>query len=243
MNTWSDPDFDDSPPPGEDWGAQLFQAGHGAPAPGAPRCPWVLLLDASRSMAGAPIAALNEGLRGFAEELAKDELARQRVELAVVTFGGTVQVVQDFAPADSVSLPELRAGGPAPLGSGVLKALDLIAARKAELHARGVAYYRPWLFLVSDGPPRGEALDVTRQAVQRLRAEEAADRVFFFAVGGAGANLKWLAKLSARPPLKLRGPGFGELFTWLARSAGLLARSRAGEQVALPPVEWGSVAP
>lgn len=35
-----------------------------------PRCPCVLLLDTSGSMGGAPIAALNDGLKTFAGSLA-----------------------------------------------------------------------------------------------------------------------------------------------------------------------------
>ena len=47
-----------------------------------PRCPCVLLLDTSSSMQGAPIDALNQGLRTFKDELMKDPLASRRVEIA-----------------------------------------------------------------------------------------------------------------------------------------------------------------
>ena len=40
-----------------------------------PRCPCVLLLDTSSSMRGAPIEALNEGLRVFKTDLMHDALA------------------------------------------------------------------------------------------------------------------------------------------------------------------------
>ena len=33
------------------------------------------------------------------------------------------------------------------MGGGIHKALDLIAARKAQYKTNGVAYYRPWVFL------------------------------------------------------------------------------------------------
>src|SRR5690242_18236634 len=45
-----------------------------------PRCPCVLLLDTSGSMHGAAIAALNQGLQTFRDDLAKDPLASRRVE-------------------------------------------------------------------------------------------------------------------------------------------------------------------
>ena len=43
-----------------------------------PRCPCVLLLDASGSMAGQPIKQLNAGLNQFQQELGSDPLAAKR---------------------------------------------------------------------------------------------------------------------------------------------------------------------
>ena len=59
-----------------------------------PRCPVVLVLDTSGSMKGTPIQELNQGLREFSLALRRDRLASLRVEVAVVTFGGTPRVVE-----------------------------------------------------------------------------------------------------------------------------------------------------
>ena len=63
----------------------------------------------------------------------------------------------------------------------------------------------------------------------------------FFAVGVQGANLKFLAKMSVRPPLKLKGLRFVDMFVWLSKSTERIAHSREGDQVALPPVNWGTM--
>lgn len=220
-----------------DWGEDLFAAsGEFADNPD-PRCPCVLLLDNSSSMAGAPLASLNEGLRTFREELVKDPLARQRVEVAVVTFGSPVHIVQPFVTAECFLPPVLCPRGQTPLGTGVLEALDLLDARKAKYRACGVSYSRPWLLLVSDGMPQGESWEVTRHALQRLRAAEAARKVSVFAIGIAGANLKFLTRLCQRPPLALPNLRFAELFTWLSASAGRAAHSPEDDQLALPPLD------
>ncbi len=224
-----------------DWGVELFQAGLEFADNPEPRCPCVLLLDTSKSMSGEPIQALNEGLRTFREELLKDTLARQRVEVAIVTFGGSVQVVQNFVTVDSFDPPVLQASGQTPMGSAVLQALDLIDARKLQYRANGIVYYRPWVFMITDGAPKGESLEVTRQAVQRIKTAEAEKKVAFFSVGVEGANMKLLSKLSTRQPMKLRGLKFVEMFVWLSKSAERVAHSREGEQVALPPVDWGTI--
>jgi len=56
-----------------------------------PRCPVVLVLDTSGSMAGKAIDDLNEGLRAFSSALKADRLASLRVEVAVIAFGGKVR--------------------------------------------------------------------------------------------------------------------------------------------------------
>ena len=58
-----------------------------------PRCPVVLVLDTSGSMAGDKIRELNAGLVDFSDALKKDRLASLRVEVAVVTFGGRVRAL------------------------------------------------------------------------------------------------------------------------------------------------------
>ena len=220
-----------------DWGEELFTTSREFADNPDPRCPCVLLLDNSSSMAGAPLASLNEGLRTFREELGKDPLARQRVEVAVVTFGSPVHVVQQFATVERFLPPVLCPRGQTPLGTGVLQALDLLEARKALYRAHGVAYSRPWLLLITDGMPKGEPWQVTRQAVQRLRAAEAASKVTMHAVGVEGANLKFLARLCCRPPRALSRLRFPELFTWLSASAGRAAQSPADELLEFPPFD------
>ena len=46
-----------------------------------PRCPCVLLLDTSGSMAGQPINELNNGIVNFKDEISADTMAVKRVEL------------------------------------------------------------------------------------------------------------------------------------------------------------------
>jgi len=206
-----------------------------------PRCPCVLLLDTSGSMQGEPIAALSAGLKAFKEDLIKDPLASRRVELAVVIFDSDVKVVQDFVTVDQFEPPELAAQGQTFMGSAIHKALDMIQARKAKYRANGVAYYRPWVFMITDGEPQGEPDSVVQQASQRLKSDEANKRVAFFAVGVESANMSKLAELVVRAPVKLIGLNFVEMFVWLSRSMEKVAQSKTDEQVALPPPGWGTV--
>ncbi len=206
-----------------------------------PRCPCVLLLDTSGSMQGTPIEALNQGLQTFKEELIKNSLASRRVEVAIVTFDSQVNVIQDFVTADQFNPPMLIAQGLTTMGSGIHKALDMIQDRKAQYRSNGVAYYRPWVFMITDGEPQGEFEDVIDQATRRLQADEASKRVAFFTVGVENANMNRLGQIAVRNPLKLTGLNFVEMFVWLSASMSAVSHSKVDEQVALPPIGWGSV--
>lgn len=204
-----------------------------------PRCPCVLLLDNSGSMQGEAINALNEGLRIFQEELNHDNLAKKRVEVAIVTFNSEVEVVQDFVTADEFEPPTLSAQGLTQMGGAILQGLDMLEIRKAMYRANGVAYYRPWIFLITDGEPQGESDSVVEQAKQRIEDGEAGKRVAFFAVGVEEANITRLSQIVVRQPLKLKGLNFRELFIWLSASMQQLSQSsQLEEQMPLPPADW-----
>ncbi|NES69074.1 VWA domain-containing protein [Okeania sp. SIO2B3] len=206
-----------------------------------PRCPCVLLLDTSASMTGTPIQALNEGLETFRDNLITDDLAKKRVEVAIISFDNQIKIVQEFITADQFENPVLTAQGQTYMGTAINKALDMIAARKLEYRNNGITYYRPWIFLITDGEPQGESEKVVKEAAERIRQEEDNKHVAFFAVGVEGANMDKLGEIVLRTPLKLRGLDFREMFIWLSASMQQVSHSKVDEQVALPPPGWGTV--
>jgi uncharacterized protein YegL len=206
-----------------------------------PRCPCVLLLDTSGSMQGEPLDAMLAGLEAFRFDLAVDPLAARRVEVAVVAFDNRIQVVQDFVSPDRFEIPILSAEGMTHVGAAIEKALDMVEERKARYRAFDVAYYRPWIFLVTDGEPQGEAPHEVERAVQRLREAETKKQVAFFAVGVENANMQALAKIATRQPLRLKGLDFREMFVWLSRSMQSVAHSRPDETVKLAPTGWAEL--
>ncbi|GJG85954.1 hypothetical protein tb265_11350 [Gemmatimonadetes bacterium T265] len=194
-----------------------------------PRCPVVLLLDTSGSMGGQPIQQLNRGLVALRDELNADALAAKRVEIAAVTFG-PVRVAHDFVGASAYVPPMLTAGGDTPMGGAILQGLDLLRQRKAVYEVNGIAFYRPWVFLMTDGAPT----DRVDEASAMIREGEASKSFSMFAVGIGGAKMDVLAQLSpARPALKMDGLRFRDLFVWLSNSMRSISQSTPGTSVAL----------
>ena len=213
-----------------------FEASEFAENP-EPRVPCVLLLDVSGSMSGQPIAELNEGLVTLKDTLSADSLASKRAEIAIVTFGGTVNVIQDFVTAEHFQPPHLTASGNTPMGQAIVTGLDMLATRKNAYRANGIAYYRPWAFLITDGGPD----DGWQAAAEMVKQGEAAKSFAFFTVGVEGSNFDVLAKIATRAPVKLKGLNFRDLFLWLSQSMQSVSQSSPGDKVSLPPAGWAEV--
>ena len=213
-----------------------FGAGGFADNP-EPRCPCLLLLDVSGSMGGQPIAELNAGLTTFKDELAADSLAMKRVEVGIVTFG-PVKTEQMFQTAEHFYPPTLVTQGDTPMGEAIRQGLEMIRQRKEEYRSNAISYYRPWVFLITDGGPTDE----WKSAAAAVREGEASKAFAFFAIGVKGANMDTLKQISVREPLSLEGLRFRELFSWLSSSLRSVSRSTPGTEIPLaPPTGWASV--
>jgi uncharacterized protein YegL len=218
-----------------------------------PRVACALLLDTSYSMRGDRIEHLNAGFTAFCASIAEDPLARKRTDVTVITFGGAVEVAVPFHEGRDLTPTTFAAQGATPLGEALDTGLDLLAARKSEYKEAGLEYFRPWLFVITDGMPTDEQRFA--RASKRVREAEAAKEITVFTVGAGEADLETLSQLSAvREPLALNGVRFEELFAWLSTSMSVVTQSsafgptdatvaatEAAEQVPLPsPAGWAT---
>ena len=208
----------------------------------------VLLLDTSGSMTdGNKIIQLNEGLKIFKEDLSSDDLARKRVDLAVITFGDVVKTFQNFSSVEEFNPPRLKASGLTPMGDAILRAIELVEERKRMYKAKGTDYYRPWIFMITDGAPTDMQLgdSMWNDVIKKVHEGEANKKFLFFAVGVEPANMELLKQIAPpnREPVKLKQGKFKEMFEWLSKSQAKIPSSKIGEQVALEnpvgPQGWG----
>lgn len=195
------------------------------------RVPVCLCLDTSSSMAGAKIEQLNHGVQLFFDAIREDDVAQHAAEIAIVTFGGTVELLLDFASINRQEVPTLSAYGGTPMGAGVNLALDQLESRKQEYAEAGIEYYQPWLVLMTDGAPT-DSIDAAARRVTGLVEQR---RLSLFPIGiGEDADMERLRQFSSsRPPLHLQGLKFSEFFEWLSKSVSRVSQSIPGESVPL----------
>jgi uncharacterized protein YegL len=192
-------------------------------------------------MKGKPIEELNAGVMVLKDELSADPLASRRVQMAVITFG-PVETVTEFVDAGQWSPSQLACKGDTPMGAAIECGLQMLEAQKAVYRTSGIPYYRPWVFLITDGGPT----DAWQNAARLVHEGEASKKFKFFVVGTEGANFDVLKQISVGDPIQLKGLRFRDLFAWLSSSLGAVSQSQPGDEVKLQdptgPKGWGSIA-
>jgi uncharacterized protein YegL len=199
------------------------------------RVPVCLCLDTSGSMDGPPINELNKGVQQFFQELMKDDVARYAAEISVVTFGDTVNCIQDFCDLGRQNLTRtLPAYGGTPMGEALILSLDKLERRKQEYQNAGVDYFQPWLIIMTDGQPNGDSA-ILQTAIKRASELQVQKKLAIFPIGiGKDADMDVLQLISpARQPLRLKGLKFEEFFLWLSRSVSRTSQSMPGEEIKL----------
>jgi len=213
---------------------ETFSFGGESPENYEQKCLCVLALDVSGSMAGNPIEKMNEALKEFQKELQNDFVAAQRIEVAIVTFGSTVEtIIQPTLSAD-FEMPTLKTSGSTKLVDGVRMAINIIDERKIWYRSTGQTYFRPWIMLITDGEPDGDQDLVGLSSEIRNKVDNKA--FSFYAVGSDGYNHSKLSQIShpSTPPIPLKGLAYNELFKWLSASISLVSKSVEGQQIQLP---------
>lgn len=206
----------------------------------SPRCACMLVLDTSTSMSGAPINELNAGLLDFVKAVQEDEVAACSVEIGVITAGSRVQELLPMTSASQIDhVQTLSASGATPLGEAVRLALRRLDERKVEYKRNGIAYYQPWLVIISDGAPTDQWTDAAASA-RNLSQQR---KLVSLPLGVDTADMSVLGQFSSKPPKHLAGLRFREFFEWLSASMSQVSASNStSAQVALPSTNsWDSI--
>ncbi len=203
------------------------------------RMPIYFLLDTSRSMAGKPIQAVNNGLKLLKDVLMADPMTVESVYISVIQINSEPTQVTPLTEVLEYAPPELQAGGWTRLGAA-LRLLNECLDRELKPNIPGQkGDYKPLVFLLSDGRPT----DGWKLAIQELRGRKTCPMGNFIALGcGPKADLETLSKIAnVTLAMNLVDPeqiqGF---FQWVSQSVALVSKSVGrGEKAAnLPVLPW-----
>jgi uncharacterized protein YegL len=216
------------------------------------RLPICIALDTSGSMAGTKIKELNRGVNIFLESILKDEITRYSADIAILTFGGTVEKVLDFGDVENMKLPTFSAGGGTPMGEATLEALDMLEDRKKQYKKNAVTYWQPWLVLMTDGAATDGEYAIPDKVA--IAAEKARDliknkKLSLFSIIIDPGTPDELEKFSDSDNPEqgghlapLDGVKFEEFFVWLSQSVAVVSESSPGTGFTLPePKSWTSI--
>ena len=176
-----------------------------------PRLPCLLLLDTSVSMSGRAVAQLNAALVSLKNALTADSVTSKCVQIGLISFGRSVETVTDFVDAHRWKVPVLKADGPTPMGAAIERGLTLLSNQKDIYHNSGISYYRPVVFLFSDGSPT----DAWQEAAQLVKKGEAKNEFIFYAAGNEQSDLQVLSQISSKKLLIFADNNMLELFSSL----------------------------
>ncbi|MEE0954245.1 MAG: VWA domain-containing protein [Eubacterium sp.] len=143
------------------------------------RLPIVFCLDVSPSMGwrignnSSSIELLNAAVSNFISELKQDPKARSAAEIAFVTFSTNIELDTEFESVNTIRTPffaPVEHGG-TQMAMAVLRAIQKIEDRRAQLENSEIGYYAPFLVIVTDGnPDKNDDLARYNQALSLIRS-------------------------------------------------------------------------
>jgi len=195
------------------------------------RLPIYLMLDVSGSMSGAPIEAVNNGLKDFEAALKSDPHALESAHVSIITFESEAQQLMPLTEAGQFKAPVLDAQGGTALG----KALDVMGhCLERDVRPKSSDHpgdWKPLIFLMTDGEPT----DSWEGPADNFRNRAANRSANLISIGcGTSVNTSTLKRLSATVlMMQDMGPeNFKALFEWISQSAKVASKS-ASQQAAM----------
>jgi uncharacterized protein YegL len=213
------------------------------------KCPVVMVLDVSGSMGFPsgesddktliPIDEVNAGLKSFAQDVSADDIASNRLELCIISFGCDTRLEQDFELIKHIDMPVLKTRGSTALVDAMHSAIERLEQRKQHYRSTIQQYYRPYIILITDGYPNA-GQDV-KGLSQRIGHDVEQKKYNFWPIGVTGADMEMLSSLAcpgkgaSLPAIKFTGTNFAELFEWLSSSFSKISNSNEGDKQDITP--------
>lgn len=189
------------------------------------RLPICFCLDVSGSMCGERMEKLNQALQTFVEAAKENPESASSADVAVVTFGGYVDILKKMSQLSASTIPkiEARERSLTPMGEAIKIALDILEIRKKGYRDRGLKYFQPWLVLITDGKPEGrDAEKEMESALVRLNELERNHKIVVFNIGidnEVDTDILRRVSVLRDKPISIESDDLSKLFQFLGSSS------------------------
>ena len=113
-----------------------------------------LVADASASMSGRPIEAINQALPEIHDAIATNPLVAEKTRLGIISFNSVARVLLPASNlADIQLLPNIKAEGATSFGNAFTAIRTQLETDVRTLKEDGYRVYRPAIFFFTDGQP------------------------------------------------------------------------------------------
>ena len=137
----------------------------------------LLLVDTSASMAGEKICAVEHAINGFIDEF-KGSYEAECTDICIVSFSDETKIVQPFTLAEIA----LEASGLTSLWEALSLSIDLLNNQRRLYQQLAITYYKPRIFLITDGTPT----DIGDIVIPKLKSDVANNRYGLCVLGLPG---------------------------------------------------------
>ena len=141
----------------------------------------LLLVDTSASTAGEKICAVEHAINGFIDEF-KGSYEAECTDICIVSFSDETKIVQPFTCASNLAEIALEASGLTSLWEALSLSIDLLNNQRRLYQQLAITYYKPRIFLITDGTPT----DIGDIVIPKLKSDVANNRYGLCVLGLPG---------------------------------------------------------
>ena len=193
-----------------------------------PHCQVILVLDTSHSMWGKGLHNMMQSLHTFFATLKQEEFVNSELEVAAVSMGENLGMLEEFCPFRDSRLPmlEIRPKGDTPIGAALSLALEKLDERQAKALEQGFAQVTPHLVLLSDGK---RSSDDYRPIAEEIRQRVKAGKLICHAIAmGDSPDCGVLSEIAGD---KVVHPQYGDLRTAFTQVGKVVSETYTDEVI------------
>lgn len=142
----------------------------------------VLACDRSGSVS-SDINEINQGLHDFGDVMKANHKSASVIDVELLSFGSDVTCEVGFRPAEEYVAPTLRASGCTAFNQAIIAAMKDIRKRKDYYKSMGISYWRPFLFVFSDGLPTDSECEAEAKQMLQEAYDHKGVTLYVMAVG------------------------------------------------------------